>query len=131
MLFKTCVAKIGERSINTKTYRTERSRFTLLLCIAANVLKLSPLLIFKGKPNGTIENLLSKNAYVRNKRIYALCQPNTWADKNIFIFWLNNKFFKNKHVSNDIKKILILDRASSHSDDDLVNIFIKIIQNIY
>ena len=125
MFSKTSVAKIGERSVNVKTFGSDRNRISLILCISANGLKLPPLIIFKGQLNGRIESLLSKNNYVKNKKIYALCQPISWADKNIFLFWLQNVFFNNKHISNDIKKILILDRVTSHYDDDLVNIFKK------
>ena len=38
---------------------------------------------------------------------------------------MQNVFFNNKHISNDIKKILILDCPTSHYDDDVVNIFKK------
>ena len=106
MVSKICVAKIGERSINVKTFGTERNRISLILCVSANGLKLPLLIIFRGQPHGRIESLLSKNTYIKNKKIYALCQQNSWADKNIFLFWLNNVFFNNKHNSKDIKKIL-------------------------
>ena len=42
MVSKICVAKIGERSINVKTFGTERNRISLILCVSANGLKLPP-----------------------------------------------------------------------------------------
>ena len=92
MFSKTCAAKIGERSVNAKTFGSDRNRISLILCISANELKLPSLIIFKGQPNGRIESLLSKNDFVKNKKIYALCQPNSWADKNIFLLRLKNIF---------------------------------------
>ena len=92
MFSKTCVVKIRERSVNVKTFGSDRNRISLILCISANELKLPSLIIFKGQPNGRIESLLSKNDFVKNKKIYALCQPNSWADKNIFLLRLKNIF---------------------------------------
>ena len=50
------------------------------------------------------------------KKIYVLCQDNSWADSDVFSFWINNIFFNNTHVNNSLKKILIMDRATSHYD---------------
>jgi hypothetical protein len=38
------------------------------------------------------------------------------ADSEVFQYWLENIFFNNKHFNNSLKKILILDRATSHYD---------------
>jgi len=58
------------------------------------------------------------------KKIYILCQDNSWADSDIF-FWINNIFFNITHVNNSLKKILIIDRAASHYDENLIDIFKK------
>lgn len=94
MFSKTCVAKIEERSVNVKTFGSDRNRISLILCISAIGLKLPPLVIFKGQPNGRIESLLSKNDYVKHKKIYVLCQPNSWADKNFFFILVTKCIFQ-------------------------------------
>lgn len=127
MIARTTVEKIGEKSVNVRSFGSDRNRITVFLCIGANGYKAPPLLIFKGKKGAKKELELRKNFHVQNKRIYVLCQENSWADSQVFQYWLENIFFNNKHINNSLKKILILDRATSHYDPDLVSLFKKII----
>ena len=69
-----------------------------------------------GKKGAKKELELQKNFHVQNRRIYDQCQENIWADSEVFQYWLENIFFNNKHINNSLKKILILDRATSHYD---------------
>lgn len=55
---KKTIAKIGEKQINIRTFRTEKIRITVLLTDLGNGIKLPPLLVFKGKPNDNINNRL-------------------------------------------------------------------------
>ena len=112
----TTVEKIGEKSVNVRNFGIGRNRITVILCIGANWYKASPLLIFKGKKGAKKELELQKNFHVQNRRIYVQCQENSWADSEVFQYWLENIFFNNKHINNSLKKILILDRATSHYD---------------
>ena len=56
------IAKIGSKTVNIKTYGQDKVRVTVILWIVADGTKLSPMLIFKGEPNGRIakelENIL-------------------------------------------------------------------------
>ena len=54
-----------------------------------------------------------------------MCQDKSWADSDIFLYWIENIFFNNTHVNNSLKKILILDRAASHYDENLIDVFKK------
>ena len=84
MVGKATIVKIGERNINIRTFGSERSRISVILCISASRSKLPPLLIFKGKKRGYIEDKLKKNPNVKAQKIHVLCQENSWADSNIF-----------------------------------------------
>lgn len=123
MVGKTTIAKIGERNINIRTFGSERSRISVILCISASGSKLPPLLIFKGKKGGYIEDELKKNPNVKAQKIHVLCQENSWADSDIFNYWITNIFFNNRYVKNSFEKILILDRATTHYDPKLIDIF--------
>ena len=69
-------------------------------------------------------SIIRKLDIVINKEIYVCCQKGGWADKNVFEYWYKNILF-NYMPNNDINKskILILDRATTHYDTNLVNIF--------
>lgn len=60
MVGKTTIAKIGERNINIRTFGSERSCISVIVGISAAGFKLPPLLIFKGKKGGYIEEELKK-----------------------------------------------------------------------
>ena len=112
MVGKTTIAKIGEKNINIRTFGSERSRISVILCISAAGWKLPPLLIFRGKKGGNIEEELKKNPNVKDHKISVLCQENSWADHEIFMFWIYNIFFNNRYVKNSLEKILILDKGN-------------------
>ena len=57
--------------------------------------------------------------------------PGSWDDSEIIHYWLDKIFFINIHINNNLKKILILDSASSHYDESLVDYLQKKILNIY
>ena len=125
MISKNTVTKLGEKTVTKRTFGSERTRISVILCISADGQKIPPLLVFKGKKGGRKEEELKKNKYVQLKKIYVLCQNNSWADSDVFLFWINNIFFNNTHINNSLKKILIMDRATSHYDETLVDIFKK------
>lgn len=52
MTAKTTVSKIGEKSVNIRTFDSERTRFTLFLFISSDGDKIPPLVIFKGQKDG-------------------------------------------------------------------------------
>ena len=46
------IAKIGSKTVNIKTLGQDKVRVNAILWIVADCTKLSPMLIFKGEPNG-------------------------------------------------------------------------------
>ena len=124
MVSNKTIEKIGEKTVTIVTHGSERTRISLLLCISASGEKLPPLLVFKGKSDGNKIKKLKENEYVKKKKIFVECQENSWADNNIFMIWLNNVFFRHKlEQENSAKKILIMDRATTHYDKNLSKLF--------
>jgi len=74
---KAKVEKIGNKTVNVKTFGTERTRLSLLLVISSSGGKLKPLIFFKGKFNSAKQNRLNKNIHVANKDLFLVCQENT------------------------------------------------------
>ena len=54
------VSKIGEKTVKVKNFGYEKDRISVVLCITSNGKKLPPLIVFKGKPEGTIFKNLKK-----------------------------------------------------------------------
>ena len=50
---------------------------------------------------------------------------NAWCDHEIFLYWLNNIWFISSIYKSIKNSILILDRATTHFDNDLTNVFNK------
>ena len=69
-------------------------RISIILSILANGDKLPPLILFKGKPGKIFETRLSKHIDCINGKIFVKTQDNSWVDKDIFKFWLNNVWLK-------------------------------------
>ncbi len=112
----TTISFKGAKEININTYANDKKRVSVILAIACNGYKLTPLFIFKGKPGKKLETKLNKIELCKKKKIFIKCQPNSWCDKEIFIFWVKNIFqYYEKFV---VKKIclLIMDLAPSHKD---------------
>ena len=99
---------------NVKTFGSDRARISVILCISPNSYKALPLLIFKGKKGGKKEINIQKNIHVQKRKIYVLCQGNSWGDSEMFHYWLDKILFNNIHINNNLKKILILDNVTSH-----------------
>jgi transposase len=60
MYNKTTIDKIWNKTIKVKTFGSDKERISVLLGILADWEKLPPLIVFQGKPNGTIEKNLKK-----------------------------------------------------------------------
>ena len=101
-------------------------RITFLLSILVDSIQLPPLLIFRGETNKTKEKKSQNNKYIINGKCYMKCQRNTWADNNIFNYWLNNTWFNNGILNHNIKNtFLILDKATAYFFSDLNEKFKK------
>jgi len=85
---KKTVEKIGNKTVTIRIFGTEKSRISLILYILSNGFKLPPMIVFKGKTDGTLIKKLEKHPLVKNKKVYVVCQPNSWVDSSIFLIWL-------------------------------------------
>ena len=95
-----------------------------MLAITSGGNKLPPLIVFYGVPNGPKEKELKNHQLALQKKLYIYCQKDGWANREIFKYWYENILFKYKPESNEnANKILIIERATSHSENELVNIF--------
>ena len=50
------------------------------------------------------------------KKLFIKCHPNSWCDKEIFIYWLENIFLYYEKFIEKKKCLLIMDLAPSHKD---------------
>lgn len=100
------VEKIGTKTVYINTHGGEKMRLTLILCVNSKGEKLPPLLIFKGTKDRKKEKFFNNCSNCKNKKIFVLCQENSWADKTIFLYWLENIYFNNTIMVNISEKHL-------------------------
>ncbi|GFX14439.1 WASH complex subunit 4 [Trichonephila clavipes] len=96
----------GASSIPINTTGNERTSFTVVLCCAANGLKLQPMLIFKRKT-------LPKENFPKCVEIRA--NENGWMNEQIMLSWLQTIWRKRKHSFFRPKAFLIMDSMKSHT----------------
>ena len=60
MIANTTISKIEAKTVSIRTFGSDRSRFTIILCIGSNVEKIPPLIVFKGKKNALKEKSLNQ-----------------------------------------------------------------------
>ena len=83
--FSSTIDKKGAKQIEIVTSGAEKDRVSLFLAVAANGNRLPPLIIFKGVPGAKIEKELNKLQLVKDKKIFVLCQKNSWCTQELFI----------------------------------------------
>ena len=77
---------IGIHTASVKNFKKDNLRITVILCIISKGTKLPPLIIFKGETNKAKEKKLHNNDFVKKGFCFVKCQPNSWADNNLFIY---------------------------------------------
>lgn len=126
MTYNTTISKLGEKTIKVGTFRGERLRVSLILCILANGEKLPPLNIFKGSKNGRKETSLNDNIHVKKNEIYIRCQENVWASEDLFYEWLTKVWFRsNANIKPSANILLVMDRATIHFSERIKDLFAK------
>ena len=68
-------------------------RFSVVSSILANGGKLTPMIVFRGKPSATLEKGLQKFIKEKNYNIKIHCNEKGWVDKNQFENWLTEVWF--------------------------------------
>ncbi|GFW45265.1 pogo transposable element with KRAB domain [Trichonephila clavipes] len=102
----------GASSIPINTTGNERTSFTVVLCCAANGLKLPPMFIFKRKT-------LPKENFPKGVEIRA--NKNGWMNEQIMLSWLQTIWRKRKNSFFRPKAILIMDSMKSHVSENVRN----------
>ena len=121
MGFNTTIDFKGNKNIEIETNGREHYRITIMLSAAGDGTKLPPLVIVKGEPGKTVETKLRKLDYVRENKMFIFCQNNAWCDKYIFSQWVKQIFIPYQKTLCE-NCLLIIDKASSHSSDDSLEI---------
>ena len=124
MLYKNVIDQIGNKHVSVKSFNCDKVRISLLLTILRIGNKLAPLVVLRGKTDGSMEKELKKKLYVKNNSIFVKCQESSWVNSNIFKFWLINIWFKYTNAQNH-RCLLILDRATSHYIESLNSVMKK------
>lgn len=77
--------KNGLKSITINTSGSEKQRISSVLLIIEEGNKLPPLLIFKGKKGKTSAKKLQNIQCIKDRKIFAFYQQNSWCDTELFI----------------------------------------------
>lgn len=112
----------GNKQIEIKSSDREHYKISIILSVAGNCYKLSPLIIVKGEPGKTVETEL-RRLFCKKNIIHIYCQKEAWCTTYIFKEWVL-KIFKchEKEIGN--KCLLILDKEPSHCSYEAIN-FLK------
>jgi hypothetical protein len=111
---KRTLAYKGSKTVNAKTVKTSIGRISVLLCVAANGTKLPPLLVYKGKPGGSIEKELRNAAHYPKDAKY-IVQQNAWTDERVMLFWVENILAPYvKTAPEGVVPYLLLDKYTCH-----------------
>ena len=78
------IVKICSKEVDIKTHRQEKISVTAILWIIADGTKLPPMLVFKGKSDSRVERSLNKNWLVKDKKVFANCQPKAWTIRQLW-----------------------------------------------
>ena len=98
----------------------------MLLKILADGSKLPPLIIFKGKDRAKIWRELQKDQHVKNGDCIVECNENAWSTLAIMRRWYSNiwkKYLDSVEFNTEGDGYLILDKATSHLNDEFINEF--------
>ena len=90
----TMLEKIGSTTVKMHSFDRHKQRISCLLCILGIGYKLVPTLVFKGVNDGTLEKTLKNHPEVKKGKINIKYQINSWVNKDIFIEWLKNTWFR-------------------------------------
>ena len=108
---KRTLAKRGAKTVNSKQIKTSVGRITGCLTVCADGTKLKPLLVYKGKPSGTVIQEVRKY----NGDIVCTVQENAWCDERVMLIWVDEVL--KPYVSTappGVVPYLLLDKYTCH-----------------
>ena len=102
----------GNRTVNGQTGTSSTMRVTVAVTVTANGEMLKPMIIFKGKPGGRIQQ--REFPSYRNESIYA-CQDRAWMDEKVLQEWVQKVLKPHaEKAPPGIHPILLLDSYRCH-----------------
>ena len=60
-----------------------------------------------------------------DKKIFIVCQDNSWVNESIFYMYLNQILFKSSEINSNNKTMIVFDRARSHFSERINELFEK------
>lgn len=122
MVPNTTLEEEGARSVNVRSSSGSTMRVTVAVTVTAAGGTLTPLMVFKGKPNGRIaRDFTDKKAGFPDGCFYA-CQDTAWMDETVMLMWVD-KVLKPwvKDCPPGIVPLLLLDHYKCHLMASVVN----------
>lgn len=83
---KKTLESVGQRTVHIRKSTDDTKRVTCAMTVSASGIVLTPLLVFKGAPNGRIEK--KEFSGYPSDMIYA-CQRNAWMDERVMHLWID------------------------------------------
>ena len=127
MIPNKTIAQKGGKSITIKSYEQEKCHISVILVIIANGSKLAHYFILKAKSNRKTEKELKKDKYFLSEKSFVTCNINAWSTIEIIKDWKikvwDEYLINGNFVNDDNYGYLIMDRASSHDNTEILNIF--------
>ena len=103
---------IGRRTVHVRKSTNDTKRATFAMTVTASGKVLTPLVVFKGKPGGRIDQ--REFSTYPNEMMYA-CQDNAWMDEKVMLMWVEKILKPYVMTAPDgIVPILFLDSYRCH-----------------
>ena len=103
---------VGAKTVAAKMMKVSLGRITCCLAVCADGTKLRPMLIFKGKPGGSVEK-----EFKNDDPAHPCCvvQENAWTDERAMLVWTEKTLKPHvETVPDGIVPLLLLDKHSCH-----------------
>ena len=108
----TTVAKRGSNSVSIRKCNDTNQRATLCISVASCGHKLPLFIIFKAKPDKTIEKQIEN---ILPDGMFGCCQENAWMDERCMNLWFEKIWLP--YVQNKSATVLILDDFKCHKQE--------------
>lgn len=115
---QSSITKKGSKSVVIRTSGSDKRHLTVVLAVMADGTILPPMIIFKGKTNRTIRDLVVPTGFV------VTTQEKAWMDEERMLMWLREiwiKYTEKKQEELEFSRsFLTLDSFSAHKVDSVL-----------
>ena len=109
------IAQKGKKSVTIRSSGSEKRHITVVLAVTADGGILPPMIIFKGKTDRTIKNLVVPTGFV------VATQEKAWMDEELMLIWLKDVWLRYTEQKQTelgfLRSFLTLDAFSAHHTD--------------